>query len=83
LICADPVDVSTQAIRDEFCLYIWRSLEAPGTLYLAKDIRNAQAVCAELIDTGYIVKVSQMGTNTEYEMQDGRLIACAPASSYR
>ena len=73
----------SQAIRDEFCLYIWRSLEAPGTLYLAKDIRNAQAVCAELIDAGYTVKVRQMGTDTEYEMQDGKLIACAPALASR
>jgi len=73
--------VRVQATRDVFCLYLWRSLEAPGTLYLAKSIYNAQAVCAELIDAGYIVKVSQMGTNTEYAMRDGRLIACVPAST--
>ncbi len=68
----------SQPIRDVFCLYLWRSLETPGTLYLAKSIDNAQAVCAELIDAGYLVKVSQMGTNTEYELRDGKLIACAP-----
>jgi len=69
---------------DTFCLYLWRSLQAPGTLYLAKSIENARAVCAELIAAGYIVKVVQMATNTEFEMRDGSLVEreeLAPAGS--
>ena len=62
-------------IDDVFCLYLWRSLEAPGTLYLARCIDSAQAVCEELIAAGYIVRVVQMVTNIEFELRDGMLIA--------
>ena len=59
--------------RDAFCLYLWRTMEAPGTLYLAGDIVHATAVYNELVDDGYTVKVVHMPTDIEYEMVDGSL----------
>jgi hypothetical protein len=64
--------------RDEFCLYLWRSVDTPGTLYLAKDLHHAQAVYAGLIAEGYVVKVVHARTNTEFEMCGGVLL---PAQS--
>jgi hypothetical protein len=66
--------VASPALPDEFCLYLWRSLEAPGTLYLARDLEHAQAVYAGLMAEGYVVKVVHPATNTEYEMCDGTLL---------
>ena len=63
--------------RDAFCLYLWRTMEAPGTLYLAGDIAHATAVYNELVGDGYTVKVVHVPTDTEYEMVDGSL---TPAS---
>jgi hypothetical protein len=71
--------VASTALRDEFCLYLWRSLDTPGTLYLANDLDSAAAVYAGLIAEGYIVKVVHAPTNTEYEMCDGALL---PAHSF-
>jgi hypothetical protein len=68
--------VVNPTIEDVFCLYLWRSLDAPGTLYLARGIHSARAVCAELIAAGYVVRVVQMVTNVEYELRDGALVAC-------
>src|SRR3984893_702600 len=59
--------------NDAFCLYLWRTMEAPGTLYLAGDIAHATAVYNELVDDGYTVKVVHVATDTEYEMLDGSL----------
>jgi hypothetical protein len=67
--------VANSDIDDVFCLYLWRSLEAPGTLYLARCIESAQAVCEELIAAGYIVRVVQMVSNVEFEFRDGALVA--------
>jgi hypothetical protein len=66
--------VASPAVRDEFCLYLWRSLDVPGTLYLARDFEHAKAVYAGLIAEGYLVKVVHAATNTEYEMSDGKLL---------
>ena len=66
--------MATPALRDEFCLYLWRSLDMPGTLYLATDLGSAEAVYAGLISEGYVVKVIHATTNTEYEMCDGKLL---------
>ena len=66
--------MASPALRDEFCLYLWRSLNVPGTLYLAPDLGSAQAVYAGLIAEGYVVKVIHAATNTEYEMSDGKLL---------
>ena len=60
--------MASPAVHDEFCLYLWRSLDMPGTLYLAKDLHSASAVYAGLIAEGYVVKVVHAATNIEYEM---------------
>lgn len=69
--------MASHAIGEIFCLYLWRSAESPGTLYLARGVHNARAVCAELMAVGYIVKIVEMATNVEFEMRDGRLIPSA------
>ena len=66
--------MASPALHDEFCLYLWRSLDVPGTLYLARDLHHAEAVFAGLIAAGYVVKMVHTGTNTEYEMCDGKLL---------
>ena len=67
--------MASPALHDEFCLYLWRSLDVPGTLYLARDLEHAKAVYAGLIAEGYVVKVVHAPTNTEYAMCEGKLIA--------
>jgi hypothetical protein len=56
-----------------FALYLWRSPDSPGTLYLANGFSTAEALCRGLADEGYIVKVVHPATDTEYEMRDGEL----------
>jgi hypothetical protein len=56
-----------------FCLYLWRSPALPGTLYLAQGVEAAEALCRELSDDGYIVKVVHSGTDAEFAMCDGKL----------
>ena len=68
------MNVASPALNDEFCLYLWRSLDVPGTLYLANDLASAQAVYAGLVAEGYVVKIVHPATNTEYEMCDGKLL---------
>jgi len=50
---------------DAFCLYLWRSVEAPGILYLARGMDSARAVYRELAEDGYIVRAIHMNSNTE------------------
>jgi hypothetical protein len=59
---------------EPFCLYLWRSVEAPGILYLAKGIESARAVYCELVEDGYIVRAIHMDSDTEYEMREGVLM---------
>jgi len=66
--------MTTHTVGDIFCLYFWRSLQAPGTLYFASNIHSARAVCAELTAAGYIVKIVQMATDIEYELRNGALV---------
>jgi hypothetical protein len=68
------INVASPALHDEFCLYLWRSLDVPGTLYLARNLEHAKAVYAGLIAEGYVVKVVHAPTNTEYAMCDGALL---------
>jgi hypothetical protein len=65
---------------DNFYLYLWRSPNAPGTLYLAKGFATAEALCRGLTEDGYIVKVIHMTTNTEFELCDGKLRAISQGS---
>jgi hypothetical protein len=68
------------AVPDGFYLYLWRSPNAPGTLYLAKGFKAAEALCRGLTEDGYIVKVIHMASDTEYELSDGKLRPVASAS---
>jgi hypothetical protein len=61
------------SLPDSFYLYLWRSPEAPGTLYLAKGITAAEALYRGLTEDGYIVKVIHMASDTEYELVEGTL----------
>ena len=63
-------------MSDNFSLYLWRSENSPGTMYLAQDFDAAEALCRELTDDGYIVKVIHTATNTEFELSQGKL--CPP-----
>jgi hypothetical protein len=65
---------------DPFCLYLWRSVEAPGILYLATGVDSARAVYAELVEVGYIVRAIHMNTDTEYEMREGMLMPVPPTT---
>ncbi len=71
--------VTYQAASDEFCLYLWRSLESPGILYLARSIDSARAVYAGLANEGYIVKAVHTDSGTEFEMRDGALLPVGAA----
>ena len=66
--------MASPAFRDEFCLYFWRSVDTPGTLYLAKNIDSAEAVYAELEKEGYIVKAVHVATDSEYALYQGALL---------
>ena len=65
---------------DNFYLYLWRSPNSPGTLYLAKGFETAEALCRGLTEDGYIVKVIHMTSDTEFELCDGKLRPMAPGS---
>jgi hypothetical protein len=61
------------ARAESFCLYLWRSPELPGTLYLANGLEKTEALCKVLAEDGYIVKVVHAVTNAEFQMNSGRL----------
>jgi hypothetical protein len=65
--------VTDQPIRDVFCLYLWRSAEAPGALYLANSLQSAQEIYTGLVEVGYLVRALQVGTNLLYELEGGEL----------
>jgi hypothetical protein len=69
------------SIPDNFYLYLWRSSDSPGTLYLAKGFETAEALCRGLTQDGYIVKVIHMATNTEFELREGKLCPSAQGPS--
>lgn len=61
------------SVPEDFYLYLWRSPDSPGTLYLAKGFETAEALCRGLTEDGYIVKVIQAATNTEFGLCNGKL----------
>ena len=65
---------------ESFALYLWRSKETPGTLYLANGLYTAETLCRNLSEEGYIVKVIHSGTDTEYELRDGALLPLSPTT---
>jgi hypothetical protein len=71
------------SLPDNFYLYLWRSPNSPGTLYLAKGLETAEALCLGLMEDGYIVKVIQMTSDTEFEFCDGKLRPAAQSSESR
>jgi hypothetical protein len=68
-----PSSFSDSFPSESFALYLWRSPESPGTLYLANGFSTAEALSRSLAEDGYIVKVVHPATNTEYELRDGAL----------
>jgi len=68
------------SVPEDFYLYLWRSPNSPGTLYLAKGFETAEALCRGLTQDGYIVKVIQAATNTEFELCDAKLCPTPQAS---
>ena len=71
---ADSQAVTSSAVSDEFCLYLWRSLESPGILYLARSLDSARTVYEGLAHEGYIVKAVHLNSGTEFEMRGGALL---------
>lgn len=65
--------MAPSAMRDSFYLYLWRSTNSPGTLYLAKGLETAEILCRGLTEDGYIVKVIHSSTNAEFELCEGKL----------
>jgi hypothetical protein len=68
---------------DNFYLYLWRSKDLPGTLYLAEGFEVAEALCRGLTEDGYIVKVVRLGTDIEFELCDGMLCPTTQSSRSR
>jgi hypothetical protein len=58
---------------DNFYLYLWRSPNSPGTMYLVTGFETAEALCRGLEEDGYIVKAIHTNTDTEFELCDGKL----------
>lgn len=67
--------------NNHFFLYLWRSPNSPGTLYLAQGFETAEALCRGLTEEGYIVKVIHMATDAEFELCDGTLRPTAKGSN--
>jgi hypothetical protein len=65
--------MASSSFSESFALYLWRSPDSPGTLYLANGLSSAEALCRSLAEEGYIVKVVHAATDTEYELCDGAL----------
>ena len=59
---------------NEFCLYLWRSLESPGIVYLARSADSARAVYSGLVGEGYIVKAVHTGSGAEFELRGETLV---------
>lgn len=71
---ADPTFVKDAAPPGQFCLYLWRSLDAPGVSYLANSVDSASAVFCEMQAEGYIVKAVELESDQEFELQNGVLV---------
>jgi len=73
--------MAMRTLADSFCLYLWRSPELPGTLYLANGLEATETLCKSLTEDGYIVKVVHTATNAEFQLNAGRL--CPAGTRYR
>lgn len=71
---ADSKPVTGDNSSDEFCLYLWRSPEAPGVLYLTRSMDSAREVYRGLEEHGYIVKAIHTASGREFELSEGVLL---------
>jgi len=78
VVAADAFAMAMPTLADSFCLYLWRSPELPGTLYLANGLEATEAICKVLTEDGYIVKVVHAATNAEFHLNAGRLCPASP-----
>lgn len=62
------------ASNGAFCLYLWRAADAPGAIYMAKNIHVAQALYGALDEEGYLVKAVKLDGDVEYKMTGGALV---------
>lgn len=79
----DTPKMGPSTFPNHFYLYLWRSPNSPGTLYLAQGFETAEALCRGLTEDGYIVKVVHMATDAEFELRDGKLHPTTPSSLSR
>jgi hypothetical protein len=80
---ADGPKMGPSSTSDNFYLYLWRSRNVPGTLYLARGFETTEALCQGLAEHGYIVKVIQMATDIEFELSQGKLRPTNPGAAPR
>jgi len=66
--------VNQQVSSGQFCLYLWRSLEAPGVSYLPSSMESAHNVYCQMRAEGYIVKAVELGSGREFEVRNGALV---------
>jgi hypothetical protein len=69
------------SLSDSYYLYLWRSPNSPGTLYMARGFETAEALCRGLTEDGYTVKVVHTATDTEFELWEGKLRRIASDST--
>ena len=69
------------SLADSFCLYLWRSRDLPGTLYMSSGFEATEALCRALADDGYIVKVVHAATDSEFELSAGKLARTSAAGN--
>ena len=74
LVRVDVKLVKRRISSRQFCLYLWRSENAPGVRYLANSVDAACAVYREMSSEGYIVKAIEVSTGCEYETRDGSFV---------
>ena len=68
------MSVNQQVSSGQICLYLWRSLEAPGVSYLPSSAESAHNVYCEMRAEGYIVKAVELGSGREFEVRNGALV---------
>lgn len=54
-------------------MYLWRSPNLPGTLYVAQGFEATEALYRGLTEDGFIVKLVHAATNAEFQLRGGRL----------
>ncbi len=65
--------MATSSIPETFFMYLWRSPNLPGTVYVAQGFETTEALYKGLAADGFIVKLIHIATNAEFELSAGRL----------